>query len=331
MRSSTVTDNSAPETFGSGIAFQKSQLTTASVQIGSTIISGNDHSDIDFTGIGSNQLLSLGYNLIGAGNITSSFNQAGDQVGILNPQLAALADNGGPTKTHALLAGSPALDAGDPAAVAGVGTTTIYDQRGKPMSRVAGGRIDIGAYESQPIPAAFMGDFNADGFVGSADYVVWRMMLGQSVSPNTSADGSGDGVVGPEDYALWRSHFGSTVPQPASGMAAAIALTSNSEEASRITPIQVAASPHVSAPLGSATLSGHKKPTLTSNTNLNPLAGQIPWRDKAFSGWQGRDDKQWTNSILLDSTSPRTQDTATCDLGHAIDFVLDNWTGESAS
>jgi hypothetical protein len=43
----------------------------------------------------------------------------------------------------ALLAGSPALDAGDPAAT----DLPFFDQRGKP--RVAHGRVDIGAYEAQ--------------------------------------------------------------------------------------------------------------------------------------------------------------------------------------
>ena len=62
--------------------------------------------------------------------------------------LGPLADNGGPTFTHALLPGSPAIDAGDPAAVAGVGNVPLYDQRGFAFSRVAGGRIDIGAFEA---------------------------------------------------------------------------------------------------------------------------------------------------------------------------------------
>ena len=76
------------------------------------------------------------YNLIGTGNATMSplnaFNQPGDQVGV-NPLLGPLADNGGPTMTHALLAGSPAIDAGDPAALAGMGGIPMFDQRGAPF------------------------------------------------------------------------------------------------------------------------------------------------------------------------------------------------------
>ena len=66
-----------------------------------------------------------------------------------------LSNNGGLTWTHALLVGSPAIDAGDPAAVAGAGGVPEFDQRGMPFGRVAdgdgvgGGRIDLGAYERQ--------------------------------------------------------------------------------------------------------------------------------------------------------------------------------------
>ena len=72
-----------------------------------------------------------------------------------DPRLGPLANNGGPTETHALLALSPAIDAGDSAAMGGIGTVPLSDQRGSPFSRIADGdgaggtRIDIGAYERQ--------------------------------------------------------------------------------------------------------------------------------------------------------------------------------------
>lgn len=58
-----------------------------------------------------------------------------------DPMLAALADNGGPTQTLALLPGSPAIDAGNN--VAALAT----DQRGPGYPRVVGVSADIGAYE----------------------------------------------------------------------------------------------------------------------------------------------------------------------------------------
>lgn len=58
-----------------------------------------------------------------------------------DPQLEPLADNGGPTQTHALPVGSPAIDAGNNEA------GLEYDQRGSGFPRVKGTRADIGAFE----------------------------------------------------------------------------------------------------------------------------------------------------------------------------------------
>ena len=60
-----------------------------------------------------------------------------------NPRLASLADNGGPTKTHALPADSPAIDMGNNEAA------LQFDQRGPGFSRTSGARTDIGAFERQ--------------------------------------------------------------------------------------------------------------------------------------------------------------------------------------
>ena len=95
-------------------------------------------------------VVSLGYNLIGdaegcilEGELETTLTDVED--GLLGP----LQDNGGPTVTHALLLGSPAVNAGDPAFLPPPET----DQRGFP--RVSAGRIDIGAYElvAQPFVA----------------------------------------------------------------------------------------------------------------------------------------------------------------------------------
>ncbi|MCL4299763.1 MAG: CSLREA domain-containing protein [Anaerolineae bacterium] len=104
-------------------------------------------------------LTSAGYNLIGT---TAGCIITGDTTGNLTdqlPQLGPLADNGGPTLTHALNPGSPALDAGNPAGCtdnAGNGLTT--DQRGYARSvdgdGANGPRCDIGAFESEArVPA----------------------------------------------------------------------------------------------------------------------------------------------------------------------------------
>jgi hypothetical protein len=95
----------------------------------------------------------------------------------IDPMLGPLVDNAGIALpdgshilTHALLIGSPAINAGDPAAVAAVNGVPVSDQRGAPFTRVYGGRIDIGAFEFQTLDHLY-GDFNYDVAVDSADYV----------------------------------------------------------------------------------------------------------------------------------------------------------------
>jgi hypothetical protein len=87
------------------------------------------------------------YNLLGDGTGSNLINGVnGNLVGSadapLDPLLGPLQDNGGPTLTHALLDGSPALDAGTSD---GAPPT---DQRGVPRDNPP----DIGAYEVPDVP-----------------------------------------------------------------------------------------------------------------------------------------------------------------------------------
>jgi hypothetical protein len=93
--------------------------------------------------------VSAGYNLIGNSTGSTGFGSTGDQLNV-SPVIGPLADNGGPTFTHALLAGSPAVDKGNC-----FGVTT--DQRGsvRPYDNASipnasgGDGSDIGAFEVQ--------------------------------------------------------------------------------------------------------------------------------------------------------------------------------------
>jgi hypothetical protein len=89
-----------------------------------------------------------------------------------DPKLGSLADNGGPTRTHALMAGSPALG-GIPAAGAGC---TATDQRG--IARPQGSACDIGAYEQAP-PVVSTG--------GTTDVTATGATLLGTVQPNLQA------------------------------------------------------------------------------------------------------------------------------------------------
>lgn len=98
------------------------------------------------------------FNLIGdaatSGGLKHGLNHniVGDEgIGSIDPLLGPLADNGGTTHTHALLSGSPAIDAGDPNAMAGESNVPELDQRGSLRivddSDTTGVGIDIGAVE----------------------------------------------------------------------------------------------------------------------------------------------------------------------------------------
>ena len=54
------------------------------------------------------------------------------------------------------------------------------------------------------------GDYNRNGTVDAADYVLWRKTFGQSVAYGLGADGDGSGTIDDADLAVWRSHFGQT-------------------------------------------------------------------------------------------------------------------------
>jgi hypothetical protein len=119
IRNSTITANQAG--MGGGI--------WGAPDIRNTIVAGNISEDLVGTPTAS------GFNLFGTGPAFDETDLVGD------PLLGPLQDNGGPTRTHALLPGSPAIGAGD------VTDAPEFDQRGPGFPRIVNGLIDIGAYE----------------------------------------------------------------------------------------------------------------------------------------------------------------------------------------
>ncbi|HEX3598819.1 MAG TPA: choice-of-anchor Q domain-containing protein [Lacipirellulaceae bacterium] len=105
------------------------------------------------------------------------------------------------------------LKSGSPAVNAGTSNfAPSSDLEGLP--RPAGGIYDIGAYEF----GALSGDYNRDGSVNAADYVVWRNSVGATVTRYAGADGDGSGVIDQADYARWRADFGATSTGAASSL-----------------------------------------------------------------------------------------------------------------
>jgi CSLREA domain-containing protein len=147
----TVSGNSA-SLKGGGVFIETSAFIGIAPKITNSILAGNTaSSDPDCSGA-----FSSGYDLIGnAGGATTGclgpaaakHDVVGTSASPIAPKLALLGNNGGPTPTSALLAGSPALDAGSPAAPgSGNGACEAADQRGTP--RPGGVRCDIGAFEA---------------------------------------------------------------------------------------------------------------------------------------------------------------------------------------
>jgi len=133
---STVSNNSA--TISGDNVFNKS----ATVDFSNTIIanSGNGHTNCASSGTLPVWSKS-GHNISDDG--TCFFTPTPGDI-VANPKLGPLTNNGGPTKTHALLAGSPAIDAGDDT-ICRASPINNKDQRG--YSRAEGAHCDIGAYE----------------------------------------------------------------------------------------------------------------------------------------------------------------------------------------
>ena len=153
LSSSTVAANSAIGAglaLGGGIESQGAPAeSSCTITMHNTILATNLADGGPDCSAASTLLVSLDFNLIGDVARCVFGGSTGSHVVGMDPQLTALAIDGGETATHAIAASSPAADAGDPAGCSDHEDVTLtVDQRGLP--RDANGRCDIGAYELQP-------------------------------------------------------------------------------------------------------------------------------------------------------------------------------------
>lgn len=172
ITNSTISGNYSDSYSGGGI--YNDPYNKASINLQNTIVAGNFRgtnipSDI------SGQVNGNNYNLIGT--LAGASGTIGTGTDIVNSdvRLGPLQDNGGITWTHALLPGSPAINAGNNNLVApdtfdldndGVTLEPIpYDQRGNGFVRIDGATVDIGAYE-RPEDKLLIGGPNNDLLVG---------------------------------------------------------------------------------------------------------------------------------------------------------------------
>jgi CSLREA domain-containing protein len=149
INNATITANTSIGA-GGGVYVESTPFLTVGVpRFRNSILAQNSDGQPPATDDCGGAVASEGHNLLGDGTFCIDFQPAkGDLEGTsaqpLPPGLGNLSENGGPTPTRALLAGSPAIDAGDPAAPDLPTACAATDQRLVERS----GRCDIGAFEA---------------------------------------------------------------------------------------------------------------------------------------------------------------------------------------
>jgi CSLREA domain-containing protein len=179
---------------------------SGALDIANSIVSGNE---LDTKGM----FVSRGNNLIGATNQSTGW-VASDLLGV-NPNLAPLANNGGPTKTMAPSLGSLAINGGNNARVY-AGLTT--DQRGAGFVRIYNGTVDIGAFELQETvrPAVTINQGSGQSDPGAVSPVVFDVVFSEPVAGFTAADVALGGTAGATTKSV--SGSGTTYTVSVSGM-----------------------------------------------------------------------------------------------------------------
>lgn len=215
VENSTIHGNSAPTAGGvEGVFFARS-----------TIVAGNEGGDCGDAAINE------GFNVNTDG--TCDFVGADS----FDPLLGPLADNGGPTRTHALGSGSLAIDVGD------CGTLTA-DQRG--VARPQGAACDIGAVEFTSVALSISSAGTVDSFTGAVTLrgslscsgpltVDLRVDLSQRQKVrrvSTVAEGRGDTSVPCTGDADWMVTVQPTDGVFRNGKVAAVAVALNSDDPS---------------------------------------------------------------------------------------------------
>ncbi|MEH1902909.1 MAG: calcium-binding protein [Nostoc sp.] len=197
---STVTNNTAISTeYGDGGGGIYSL--SATVNLKNTIVAGNINSNSpDLLSSSLNGAIFNGNNNNLIGSLTGASGTVGTGTDIVNPYpgLSPLQNNGGLTLTHALLTGSPAINAGNnnliPADTEDLdrhGNTSEpipYDQRG--LARLVGPKVDIGAFEAQVATVPITNSLQASTTTTLANGVDNLTLIGTSNINGTGNSGN---------------------------------------------------------------------------------------------------------------------------------------------
>lgn len=198
VNASTIVENSATQ--GSGVVCCG---TPDGGTFTNTIIARNHSGDTTTPANCTSETQSGGHNIT---DDSSCFAAGGTDVVVSDVGLAsALANNGGPTDTYALLAGSPAINSGDGSATA----CPPLDQTGQ--ARPVGTACDVGAYEFAP-PGATTGDAGTPSSTG--------VTVSGSATPNRASSYH-------FDYGTTASYGASTSDTALAAGAAAVPVSAN--------------------------------------------------------------------------------------------------------
>ncbi|WP_206294994.1 beta strand repeat-containing protein [Humisphaera borealis] len=172
IENSTIAGNSG----GTGGVRSDSTTTISNTLVAGNTVTGSFSDRADF--YHTSGTLVANNNLIGEsgtaavvhgvdGNIVGKDDGAGGRIDLpLSEIVDALADNGGPTPTHALIIGSPAFNKGRNSLITS-GLTT--DQRGTGFARIGAGTVDIGAFERNNFNDSLVVTTTADEDDGTSD------------------------------------------------------------------------------------------------------------------------------------------------------------------
>jgi uncharacterized delta-60 repeat protein len=222
----------------------------SNVLLHNTLIASN-HADGKPSDVSGSLKSSSNYNLIddGSGSLsTANHNLLGTSAKPLNPLLAPLANYGGPTRTMALLPGSPALNVG----------SSVYggsaDQRGK----LRNGATDIGAFESQGFKLAISGGNNQS----AAFQTAFAKALGVTVTATNAIEPVAGGHI--------------TFTAPASGASAVLKSSPATISSNGQASVTATANGTAGTYTVSASAAGVPSPAKFSLTNTAPASTLAP-------------------------------------------------------
>lgn len=218
LSSATIASNVAM--VGGGLYNGEPTVGPATMTLRNTLVADNFDSagNIGSNFAGPSLVISDSHNLDTDGSLMliDPTDISGSILAPINAMLGPLQNNGGPTATHELLPGSPAIDRANPGGVHDdTGITLVADQRGagRPFDGDNDGAVisDIGAFETQVATTACPADLNGDGFINGADLATmlaqWNPVI-PVTNPFAAADFNQDGLVNGFDLAVLLANWG---------------------------------------------------------------------------------------------------------------------------